>query len=180
MTSPFFESVPPATVLTHDQEGQGVGVERTPNPTLTRQVISVQNSTRDTCPDWAQRSWHQGWLPAVFPKYIVQFTLCAEKFLKIAARSIAWLPIAFFGQISLKIIKSFANPHQVNPTRSWLQLSYLTGHGFSLLVPPLPRRCIQEAQILAFVKAEDWKKLNIMWRHKILIKPILWGMQISS
>ena len=47
-----------------------------------------------------------------YSKYIVQFTLCDEKFLKIAARLIAWLPIAFFHQIRLKIYRSFANPHR--------------------------------------------------------------------
>ena len=52
--------------------------------------------------------------------------LCGEKFLKIATLLIAWLPIGMFLQTSLKILRSFANPHRLNLTRTrfWFQLTY--------------------------------------------------------
>ena len=68
-------------------------------------------------------------------------SLCGEKFLKIATLLIAWLPIGMFLQTSLKILRSFANPHRLNltQTHSWFQLTYLIPdpNRFSRLVPPL-------------------------------------------
>ena len=64
-----------------------------------------------------------------------------EKFLKIAARSIAWLPFSIFPQTSLKLSRSLANSHWVNLTRTWFQLT-----------PPIP----DTAQIFSACSTPNW------------------------
>ena len=60
---------------------------------------------------------------------IIPFTvwvqgLCGDKFLKSAARSIAWLTTGVFHQTGLNILRSFVNLYQFNPTWSWFQHLY--------------------------------------------------------
>ena len=108
-----------------------LGVERTPKPIQTRQVIGAQNPDRAPPPYCVPRSWYQAYLFIesfhIKVPFLYEYKVFAERVLRIAALSIMWLSFGIYPLTILEILGRLANQRQVSltQTKSRFQLMYL-------------------------------------------------------